>query len=73
MIQENFSLDATAISRRMPLVWIPVVRMALDLLRRESQQRLQESADLYSEIYADEETQELTAARCRRANAESHL
>ena len=41
-----------------------VVRMALDRLRQEfAQQRLQESADLYSELYAeDEETQELTAA-----------
>ena len=41
-----------------------VVRTALDRLRQEfAQQRLQESADLYSDLYAeDEETQELTAA-----------
>lgn len=41
-----------------------VVRVALDRLREEfAQQRLQESADLYSEIYGeDEETRDLTAA-----------
>lgn len=41
-----------------------VVRMALDRLREEfAQQRLRESADLYSEVYTeDEETRELTTS-----------
>ena len=70
MIQENFSLEESQLQfldecRSYGLKdKSAVVRMALDLLRREfAQQRLQESADLYSEICAeDEETQELTAA-----------
>ena len=41
-----------------------VVRMALDRLREEfARQRLRESADLYSEVYTeDEETRELTTS-----------
>ena len=70
MIQENFSLEESQLQFLDECRSYgfkdksAVVRMALDLLRREfTQQRLQESADLYSESYAeDEETQELTAA-----------
>ena len=69
MIQENFSLEESQLQFLDECRSYgfkdksAVVRMALDLLRREFvQQRLQESADLYSESYAeDEETQELTA------------
>ena len=69
MIQENFSLEESQLQFLDECRSYgfkdksAVVRMALDLLRREFvQQRLQESADLYLESYAeDEETQELTA------------
>lgn len=70
MIQENFSLEESQLQFLDECRSYgfkdksAVVRMALDRLRQEfAQQRLQESADLYSEIYAeDEETQKLTAA-----------
>ena len=70
MVQENFSLEESQLQFLDECRSYgfkdksAVVRMALDLLRREfAQQRLQESADLYSDIYAeDEETQDLTAA-----------
>ena len=68
MIQENFNLEESQLQFLNECRSYgfkdksAVVRMALDLLRQEiAQQRLQESADLYSESYAeDEETQELT-------------
>lgn len=70
MIQANFSLEESQIQFLDECRSYgfkdksTVVRIALDRLRQEfAQQRLQESADLYSDIYAeDEETQELTAA-----------
>ena len=70
MIQENFSLEESQLQFLDECRSYgfkdksAVVRMALDRLRQEfAQQRLQESADLYSEIYSeDEETQKLTSA-----------
>ena len=70
MIQANFSLEEAQLQLLDKCRSYgfkdksAVVRMALDCLRQEfAQQRLQESADLYSELYAeDEETQDLTVA-----------